>query len=104
MPEIMSLFIFQASRRQILAQLHSAYHDAAEQRADQTDGAAEAHEATERHADNLQEAIKAAQKQVQALEYWSDMKDMARLIDSDEAADQGLGEGNRKGGEDREES
>lgn len=104
MPEIMSLFIFQASRRRILGQLLTAYHEAAERKSDQTDGATEAHDVSERHAHNLLEAVKAAKEQVKGLEYWSDMKDVAEIIDQEKAAEEGHDTGSHKHAEGSERS
>ncbi|KAK3707815.1 hypothetical protein LTR37_011817 [Vermiconidia calcicola] len=86
MQEIMSLFIFQSSRRQLLTDLLNRYDDtSARQRNltqhDHEDDSATAqkdHDAAARHAENLMKAVKAADEQVKRLEYWSDIKSMAQ--------------------------
>ena len=89
MEEIMSLFVFQSSRRQLLTDLlhlyddartrkeslasHSHEHDEKEQRD---------HDAADRRAGHLMRAVKAADEQVKKLEYWSDIKSMAQHGDT----------------------
>ncbi|QIW94627.1 hypothetical protein AMS68_000145 [Peltaster fructicola] len=85
MPEIMSLFIYQSSRRQLLAELIH-HHDAVSKRRsslskhthDDDDKTKQSHDAETRKADNLLNAIDAAEAQVLKLEYWSDIKEMAQ--------------------------
>jgi len=94
MGEIMSLFIYQSSRRQLLADL-LVHHDRVRERRksltghshpqpstsdnDEQDGpdAQTDHAKAERAAKDLLEAIHAADQQVKRLEYWSDIKGMA---------------------------
>lgn len=85
MPDIMDLFIYQSSRRQLLGEL-IAHHDSAHERReslkqhDHHDGDDEKqaeHDNAVRQADNLHNAVKAADAQVKKLEYWSDIKGMA---------------------------
>jgi hypothetical protein len=79
--EIMSLFMFQASRRQLVellqheaahAQKHRDEHDAE----DKAEGEAEA-----RRTDNILKAMRIANGQIGGLEYWSDRKHVLRLSD-----------------------
>nr|POE56398.1 meiotically up-regulated gene 65 protein [Quercus suber] len=85
MPEIMALFIYQSSRRQLLSELAS-HHDEAQEELDDLrshahvdhDDAQDKHDIAVRHAENLLHAVEAADEQVQSLEYWSDVKDMAQ--------------------------
>jgi hypothetical protein len=85
MPEIMSLFVYQSSRRQLLADL---LHRFDETRKKQQDLSAHKHEGDEKaqqehdvagkHAENLINAVHAADDQVKKLEFWSDIKVMAQ--------------------------
>ncbi|OQO06159.1 hypothetical protein B0A48_08747 [Cryoendolithus antarcticus] len=83
MPEIMSLFVYQSSRRQLLTDLMQRFEHAStrkESLADHTHDDEETrkkHEAAAKHADNLLKAVNAADDQVKKLEYWSDIKSMA---------------------------
>ncbi|KAK5131703.1 hypothetical protein LTR08_000757 [Meristemomyces frigidus] len=84
MSEIMGLFIYQSSRRQLLADL-IANHDNAHERRESlkhhthsdTD-TQQSHDAAVRHTENLHKAVLAAEEQVKRLEYWSDVKGMAQ--------------------------
>ena len=99
MDEIMSQFVFQTSKKQILqylkdqaeeAQHHRDDHDAEER----PEGPIE-----KRRIDNLLAAAEAANKEIQGLEYWSDRKHVLQTEDEDQVddytkqkADQGIGE------------
>ncbi|KAI1416156.1 hypothetical protein F5Y13DRAFT_128300 [Hypoxylon sp. FL1857] len=87
MHEIMSLFVFQASRRLLLAQL-TKFHD---DHADKAGGDKGKSPATQQKAENLAEAIKHADEEVRRLEYWSDIKGMAESGESGGAVDCGKG-------------
>lgn len=69
MHEIMSMFVFQTSRKTLLARL-TQLHDEATSEADKGKSAATL------KADNLAGAIKHADEEVRRLEYWSDIKGM----------------------------
>ena len=121
MGEIMSLFIYQSSRRQLLADLlvhhdrvrerrrslagHSHTHSSTSGDNDDEGRDAQAeHERAERAAKDLLEAIHAADQQVKRLEYWSDIKGMASegdLLQQEGGWDrkrwQGLGQGDEGG-------
>ncbi|TKA76920.1 hypothetical protein B0A55_03104 [Friedmanniomyces simplex] len=86
MDEIMSRFVYQSSRRELLTALIS-HHDAAQEQLDALGGhdhtggdeKLEQHGNAVKRAENLHRAVQAAESQVARLEYWSDMKDVARL-------------------------
>ncbi|EMC92545.1 hypothetical protein BAUCODRAFT_38615 [Baudoinia panamericana UAMH 10762] len=85
MPEIMSLFVYQSSRRQLLSNLVAHHETAHEQQQDlashdhdkDTEEKQKKHADAVRRADNLHAAVQAAESQVKHLEYWSDIRDMA---------------------------
>ncbi|KAI1381049.1 hypothetical protein F4677DRAFT_209953 [Hypoxylon crocopeplum] len=85
MHEIMSLFIFQASRKLLLARLIQLHDD---QAGEENKGKSPA---TQQKAENLAEAIKHADEEVRRLEYWSDIKGMAESGESRGAVDCGKG-------------
>ena len=84
MPEIMSLFVYQSSRRQLLTDLLHRYDETHElkkaltEHEHEDEDAKKEHDAAARHAENLMNAVKAADEQVKRLEYWSDIKGMAQ--------------------------
>ncbi|KAI1649179.1 uncharacterized protein F4817DRAFT_332060 [Daldinia loculata] len=85
MHKIMSLFVFQTSRKLLLARLIQL-HD------DQVDTGQKGKSlATQRKAENLAAAIKHADEEVRRLEYWSDIKAMAKSGKSRGAVDCGKG-------------
>ena len=105
----MSSLVFQASRRKLLAQLLESYN-ATSTRRDQLmqsesgsddAGRPEEVEALTRRFNSLHAAVQAADEQVRRLEYWSDIKDMARQGQSKGAADEAQGRGREwRGGDD----
>lgn len=85
-PSIMSMFVFQNSKRQVLeftkqkakeAQEHRNQHDAE----DRPEGDAES-----RRIDNLLNAVKAADEQIRGLEYWSDRKHVLKMSEDENAS------------------
>ncbi|KAI1825251.1 hypothetical protein F4861DRAFT_202544 [Xylaria intraflava] len=80
MHEIMSLFVFQASRKTLLARL-TQLHD------DVTGGAGKGKSAATPKAENLAAAIKHADEEVRRLEYWSDIKGMTESGEAARAVD-----------------
>jgi hypothetical protein len=81
MHEIMSLFIFQASRRALLSHLMGVYEETkAEQ---EKNDSAELRERTSA----LKDAAKHADEEVRKLAYWSDVKQMAEAGESNGAVD-----------------
>ena len=89
MHELMSLFVFQASRRALLTRLTEVSDQAAAQKGKGKDK--EVSEEVRRRADNLAAAVKHADEEVRRLEYWSDVKGMAEEGDSMGAADRKKG-------------
>ncbi|KAK4195625.1 putative PEX23-like peroxisomal biogenesis factor 23-like protein [Triangularia verruculosa] len=90
MHEIMSLFVFQASRRVLLTRL-TEIHDrtVAQSKKKGKDADGE----LQRRAKNLAEAVKHADEEVRKLEYWSDVKGMAEEGESTGAVDRRKGWG-----------
>ena len=84
-PEIMSFFIFQASRRQLLSYLKSAADQASKHRQD-VHSDQDNPESTEeqRRADNLIAAAEVSEKQITGLEYWSDRKHILETADQND--------------------
>ena len=95
MSEIMSLFIFQASRRQVVAQLQRNFDATSEDRSDRSKQDNETDDAAKRRFDGLRRAVTAADDQVRRLEYWSDVKDMVQKGETKGGVDaaQGWGPG-----------
>jgi hypothetical protein len=93
MSDIMSLFIYQSSRRQLLAELIQHF-DTSTARKESLSGhmhsdeeSKKQHEAAVKQANNLSRAVEAADGQVKRLEYWSDIKSMARHGETAHATD-----------------
>ena len=84
MHDIMSFFVFQASRRALLTTLTKIYDEALikSKEADEADKAG-----LQEHINHIAAAIKHADEEVRRLEYWSDVKAMASAGDSKGAAD-----------------
>ncbi|KAI9759686.1 MAG: hypothetical protein M4579_002163 [Chaenotheca gracillima] len=91
MPEIMSNFVFQASRRQLLAHLVQHYNQTSEKPKSQDEADQPDEEERARLNRNLQNAIHAAEDQVKKLEYWSDVKHIAKQGESISAVDESKG-------------
>ncbi|ORY65401.1 uncharacterized protein BCR38DRAFT_457568 [Pseudomassariella vexata] len=85
MHEIMSIFVFQASRRLLLTKLTNFHDEATRQQ--QTDGSSELGERVK----NLATAVEHADEEVRRLEFWSDVKGMAENGESHGAVDDGKG-------------
>ncbi|OTB09153.1 hypothetical protein M426DRAFT_18529 [Hypoxylon sp. CI-4A] len=83
MHEIMALFVFQASRKLLLARLIQL-HDS---QMDKDHKGKLKSSAQQQKAENLAEAIKHADEEVRRLEYWSDIKGMAESGQSRGAVD-----------------
>ncbi|KAI1421546.1 hypothetical protein F5Y12DRAFT_699573 [Xylaria sp. FL1777] len=84
MHEIMSMFVFQTSRKTLLARLTQLYDDV-------TSRAKKGKSTRTAKAENLAEAIKHADEEVRKLEYWSDIKGMAEDGEAVRAVDQQCG-------------
>lgn len=101
MPDIMSLFVFQSSRRQLLTELLQRYHETSRQKESLTshshsdESNQKEHDAATRRAENLMKAVRAADEQVKRLEYWSDIKSMAQRGDTLEASEGGHWDGEK---------
>lgn len=77
-PHIMSLFVFQNSRRQLLELLLDEFNAASAHRKKHvSEGKAEGPN-EKRRIDNLLNAVQAADQEVKRLEYWSDIRKMVR--------------------------
>lgn len=93
MSDIMSLFIYQSSRRQLLAELIQHFDKSNARRHSLSDHmlsdeeSKKQHEAAVKQANNLSRAVEAADDQVKRLEYWSDIKSMARHGETAHATD-----------------
>jgi len=87
MHEIMSLFVFQASRRVLLSKLTEVYDEAAAEQKKVKDTNPE----LDRKVENLAAAVKHADEEVRRLEYWSDVKGIAEEGESKGAVDQEQG-------------
>ncbi|KAI0206057.1 hypothetical protein F4808DRAFT_447920 [Astrocystis sublimbata] len=84
MHEIMSMFVFQASRKTLLARLTRLHDDA-------TSSASKGKSAMTAKAENLAKAIVHADEEVRRLEFWSDIKGMAESGEAPRAADEQKG-------------
>lgn len=91
MSAIMSMLIFQNSRRQLLSKLMDTF-DAAKQHREEhkEEGKAEG-EAESRRIDNLLKCIEAADAECKKLEYWSDIRKLAEDGDAGKAMDEASG-------------
>lgn len=84
MHDIMSLFVFQTSRRVLLTRMTEVYDETEARRKKGGDVGPE----LERRVENLGEAVKHADEEVRRLEYWSDVKGVADEGGSKGAVDQ----------------
>ncbi|KAI1389555.1 uncharacterized protein F4822DRAFT_398792 [Hypoxylon trugodes] len=93
MHEIMSLFVFQATRQLLLARLIQLHDDQthSHSQAQTKEQKGKTPETNQRKAENLAAAIKHADEEVRKLEYWSDIKGMAESGESRGAVDCGEG-------------
>ncbi|KAK1770966.1 hypothetical protein QBC33DRAFT_555463 [Phialemonium atrogriseum] len=85
MHDIMALFVFQASRKVLLARL-TEVHDETQKKLEEDDS-----DTLRRRAADLAAAVKQADEEVKKLEYWSDVKAMAEEGKSKGAVDGGEG-------------
>ncbi|KAH0542332.1 hypothetical protein FGG08_003269 [Glutinoglossum americanum] len=97
MPEIMASLVFQASRRQLLAHLSRKFDTVSSHRDQHLERGEPEDDVEQRKIDNLLKAIHAADEQVKELEFWSDVRAMAREGENSGAADDGQGWGCRWG-------
>lgn len=90
MHEIMSQFIFQASRRSLLAHLSTLLDEETQRRREKPEDYKE-DGAEKRRIDNLEAALKAADEEVKRLEFWSDIKNVAEQGETKGAVDESQG-------------
>ncbi|KAK0614224.1 hypothetical protein B0T14DRAFT_499540 [Immersiella caudata] len=92
MHEIMTVFVFQASRRALLSQLTDVYDKASAEwersKKKAVSGDGENGDELERRVKNLAEAVKHADEEVRKLEYWSDVKMVVAEGDSKGGVDE----------------
>ena len=104
MKDVMGMFIFQASRRVLLAHLSKTLDDAVDWRKRKHEELVrsgvlsneeqnEEEERAEKRINNLMVAIRAADKEVKRLEYWSDIKEIAEEGATKGAVDEDKGWG-----------
>jgi hypothetical protein len=97
MHEIMTLFVFQASRRALLTRLTDVYDRTVAERDKRKGKNNMANDAVsgggdlEKRAKNLAAAVRHADEEVKRLEYWSDVKGMVEEGDTKEVVDKGQG-------------
>lgn len=104
MHEIMNMFIFQASRRILLARLMKEFEESGgevdegnKEEGDEIEGDSASMKHRQR-AKNLEAALKAADEEVKRLEYWSDVRRMAEKGETIGAVDDEKGwDGNWEG-------
>ncbi|KAK4190727.1 hypothetical protein QBC35DRAFT_427985 [Podospora australis] len=89
MHDVMTVFVFQASRKILLTRL-TEVHDRATATAQKKQGKETSVE-LQRRAENLAAAVRHADEEVRKLEYWSDVKQMAEEGDSLGAVDKKKG-------------
>jgi hypothetical protein len=80
-PEIMSLFVFQISRRQLVQLLQREAAEAQKHRDEHNAEERPEGEAESRRIDNLLKAMRTANGQISGLEYWSDRKHVLQFSD-----------------------
>lgn len=73
MPEIVSMFVFQNSRRHLLQFLSKSLEDAMKE-LDDPDARNSDRGAIQRRSEYLQQAIEATEEQIKSLDFWSDVK------------------------------
>lgn len=90
-PTIMSMLIFQNSRRQLLSTLMDRFDAAKDHREEHKKEDKPESEAEERRINNLLKAIEAADSECKKLEYWSDIKNLAEDGKAGDATDPSRG-------------
>ena len=78
MPEIMAMFIYQTSRRQLLSHLLNVYKSTTTHRDKHIERGEPESDTERRKIDSLLEAVHSAEKHVRDLEFWSDIKAVAK--------------------------
>ncbi|OAL53083.1 hypothetical protein IQ07DRAFT_351318 [Pyrenochaeta sp. DS3sAY3a] len=90
-PTIMSMLVFQNSRRQLLSTLMDRFDAARAHREEHKETGKSEGEAEERKINNLLKAVEAADGQCKKLEYWSDIKNLAEEGKAGDATDPSKG-------------
>jgi hypothetical protein len=101
MHDIMRMFIFQASRRLLLAHLLEIFNEALDAHEKIAKNQEETEPPVQHRIDHLAEAVKHADEEVKKLEFWSDVKRIADAGVTKGAVDEGLGWGDKWTGLDR---
>jgi hypothetical protein len=91
MDEIMQQFIFQASRKLLLAHLSQILADLSNQKDGTVDDDKEEDSARQRRLEYLEAAITAADEQVKRLEFWSDIKNLVERGETSGGVDDSQG-------------
>ncbi|KAH8707593.1 hypothetical protein GQ44DRAFT_662755 [Phaeosphaeriaceae sp. PMI808] len=86
-PSIMSMLIFQNSRRQLLSTLMDRFDTAKSHREEHQESGKPEGEAEERRINNILKAIEAADAECKKLEYWSDIRKLAQEGNAGSATD-----------------
>ncbi|KAF2114357.1 hypothetical protein BDV96DRAFT_613104 [Lophiotrema nucula] len=86
-PAIMSMLIFQNSRRQLLANLMHTFDAAREHREEHKQEGKPEEDSEERRINNLLRAVEAAEGECKKLEYWSDIRRLTEHGDTINATD-----------------
>jgi hypothetical protein len=87
MPAIMSMLIFQNSRRQLLSKLMDTFDAAKEHRQKHKEESKPEGEAEERRINHLMKSVEAADAECKKLEYWSDIRHLAETGAAGNATD-----------------
>jgi len=90
-PAIMSMLVFQNSRRQLLTSLMNTFDAVSAHREEHKKHKEAEDEAEERRIDNLLKAVKAADAECKTLEYWSDIRSMTENGETVGGADDAYG-------------
>jgi ATP-dependent Lon protease len=101
MHDIMRMFIFQASRRLLLAHLLKIFNEALDAREQDREAKKEEDPRKLQKLDHLAEAVKHADEEVKKLEFWSDIKVIAESGATKGAVDEAQGWGEKWTGLDR---
>lgn len=95
MSHILSLFMFQYTRRQLLSRMLQKIDEAKEHRLEHQRKNQDEFEQEKQKIDNLLRAVQAAEDEVKALEYWSDIKHVVQKGETMSAADDDAGWGHK---------
>ncbi|KAI8941136.1 hypothetical protein NX059_002373 [Plenodomus lindquistii] len=90
-PTIMSMLIFQNSRRQLLSTLMDRFESARDHRESHKKENKPEGDAEQRRIDNLLKAVEAADNECKKLEYWSDIRNLTEEGKAGHATDPSMG-------------